>query len=82
MPYRFVPRRLTPAQDRTIARRLATGAPASALAEVYGVTVRTIFRARRRAGEATETVRVGDWQAVFAMTEFGPVQIDQWRPAS
>jgi hypothetical protein len=77
-----VPRRLTPAQDRTIARRLADGWTATRLAAVYGVTVRTIFRARRRAGEATETVRVGDWQAVFAMTEFGPVQIDQWRPAS
>jgi hypothetical protein len=45
------------------------------------VTVRTIFRARHRASERTEMVRVGQWQAAFALTEFGPVQIDQWRPA-
>jgi hypothetical protein len=82
MPFPYCHRRLTPAQDRVIARRLEAGWPASRLAAVYGVTVRTIFRARRRAGEATETVRVGDWQAAFAMTELGPVQIDQWRPAS
>jgi hypothetical protein len=82
MPFPFRWRRLSRAQDLAIAARHHAGEEAPALALAYRVSVRTIWRAIARAGEQTVTVRAGDWQAPFALTPEGPVQVDQWRPAS
>ena len=73
-------RRLTPLQDCAIRQDLDLLGSASMLAERYGVSVRTIYRAAARAGETTRRVTVAGWWATFRLTDEGPTQITMWHP--
>jgi hypothetical protein len=73
--------RLNRAQAAAIHAATAAGVSARSLAGEYGVSVRTIHRVRNREAEPVETVQVATWRADFAITDEGPVQVDQWRPA-
>lgn len=81
MPFPFKFQRLNAAQVGHIQRALAGGVPAQTLASEYRVSVRTIYRARQRAGEAVQTVTLGRWAARFAVRDEGPVQVEPWRPS-
>lgn len=77
--YRFTV--LTPARAREIAKALAAGVPRKALADEYGVTLRTIDRARERARQPSAVVRVEGWWAEFVLTDEGPVRVTPWSAA-
>lgn len=73
-------RRLSLAQARAVAAALEAGASASQLAAEYGVSSRTIHRARRRVEAPLERIRAGRWEALYAITEDGPVRMSPWYP--
>lgn len=79
---RFRYERLTSRQSAAIRGARAAGVSAADLAREYGVAVRTIYRVLDREQQPRVTVQVADWRAEFAVTAEGPVQVDQWRPAS
>lgn len=81
MPFRYVPRRLTDEQAAAIRQALEGGVRARLLARSYGVSLKTIYRARHRAEEPVQSIRIGDWTGRFAITDEGPVQVEPWRPA-
>lgn len=65
-------------QQRLVAAALDNGVSAVELARAYGVSVRTVFRARERAREQWTEVVVGDWRAQFVLTDEGPVRVTPW----
>jgi hypothetical protein len=75
-------RSLTADQAAAIRRAMSEGVRAQDLAAEYGVTVRTIYRARDRAYEPVHAVTIGDWVGRFALTSDGPVQVEPWRPTA
>jgi DNA invertase Pin-like site-specific DNA recombinase len=72
------PRALTPQQVQRVADALANGVPPSALAAEYGVSTRTVYRAREMARQEWLEVVVGGWRAQFVLTDGGPVRVTPW----
>lgn len=75
-------RKITPAQAAAIAVDRASGVPASVIAEAYGVSVRTIYRAVACAQLPMVRVAVGSWHAEFMLTDDGPVRATAWHATS
>lgn len=71
-------RRLTPDQETAIRAAVVRGAHPRELAKVVGVSERTIYRTLAREKREALDVTVGDYRAVFEMTDDGPVQVTTW----
>jgi hypothetical protein len=82
MPFRYRWRRISPEQAAAIARAHRGGVAVGTLARLYDVAPRTIWRVIARQAEPTVTITIGFWQAPFVLSDEGPVQVGQWRPAS
>lgn len=77
-------RRLSPAQITEIARRLPPGSPfevRQALADEYGVVLRTIDRARVYAQRERHRVELAGYVATFELENGEPIQVTPWVPA-
>lgn len=72
---------LTPAQAVEVRRRRALGVSVAALAYEYGVSKRCIYRTLRRPDRPRHDVRLGDYRAIFEMTDEGPIQVTEWMAA-
>lgn len=79
-PRPYLYRSVTSDKAAEICKAIAAGVPARAVAAEYGVSVRTIYRARERGYEPVVTVVAGDWATRFAITAEGPVRVEPWRP--
>lgn len=74
-------RLLTPYQVDAIREAHAEGASLRALADSYGCSYRTLYRAvHRRESEQIVTVALGDYCATFAIGDEGPIQLGPWVP--
>ncbi len=71
-------RALTPSQCAVVREALASGVRARDLADAYGVSVRTVYRAARAARLPIVTVQVADWSAEYIVTDDGPVRCTSW----
>lgn len=71
-------RALTPDQTAALRHAWVNGAPAKALADAYGVHVRTVYRALQRAVEPSWDVTVGSYRATFQIEAGRPVQVTPW----
>jgi hypothetical protein len=74
-------RRVTPRQEREILRLMDAGVPHRAVASLYGVSHRNLYRIRDRAGRPAFEVVVGGYKAWFEISDLGPVQVTGWVPA-
>ncbi len=77
----FRARALTPDQETAIAAALAARADIRAVADAYGVSVRTIYRARDRAKRPAYEVDVAGYRATFQLEDGLPIQVTPWVPA-
>lgn len=71
-------RSLTPRQEDSVRRCVASGSSPRDMSAVYGVSVRTIYRTLRRERIPLRTVRVGEYEAPFIVSDDGPVQMGPW----
>lgn len=71
-----------PELTASLAHKLMAGVAPRELAEVSGVSVRTLYRWRREL-VAIESVRVDGWTATFARRRYQPpVRISAWERAA
>jgi hypothetical protein len=71
-------RSLTHTQEAEVRRCVAGGGSPAALARLYDVSIRTIYRTLAREPLAVRTVQVGAYEAPFIVGEDGPIQMGPW----
>jgi DNA invertase Pin-like site-specific DNA recombinase len=75
-------RKVSPTQDREIARLFAAKVPPKEIASLYGISIRQVYRSKARANRPAIEVRIAGYKAWFQVDELGPSQVTGWRAAA
>ena len=80
-PFRW--RALTPEQAMRCRQAVIDHVDLNAIANEYGVSRRTVYRAARRAVEPMAVVEIFGYKATFVLSaeEYQPIRMTPWTPA-